>query len=309
MNTPFVYLITSTSRAACRTAGTLLARGSKMGRWLFAAVFCLGAAQAAFDDVRKNELLQKHGYDAPQADGAQVLQLDSAELKVLADAGDLTQFRALVNSKAQAEAKEGEDAKAAGEKGIEEVVSKILGGGVGWGLAVLQVSGARPVESVTVDSANKVHVSTKSKMRAGAILEVHWLWDELLFSKKEANEAEAFETVLKARRLAKSARETVKPVRGRHVTAGPMAMVELGENAIRSLGAGLMVAMQSYQAEPGGTITPGRAFNLGLVAFAEPNVKRVKGGFMDGQVVPAGTVVSLEDENRFGFGVVFSTNF
>lgn len=204
--------------------------------------------------------------------------------------------------------------RAAVQNGAASLTDQMAGFGFGAGIAALYLNGARPVESATVDSTNTVRIATKSKVRAGAIFETHWLFEELPFTRPASdqelapNQNTLAKTILALRDENDHAPQA-NAVR-RHVSAGPMFTAEIGDNVIRSVGIGALVAMQHYRVSTTGDVTPhGVAFNLGLVVFIEPSVKRVHGSYTDGQVVPAGTTLTLEEEHRFGYGVVFSTRF
>lgn len=235
-----------------------------------------------------------------------------------------------VKEKSAPEATEDKKASAAGaaNAAAASLEEKLTGAGLGAGIAVLYTSGGRPVESAQIDAGNVVRIETKSKMRAGAILEFHWLFEELPFANPTEqtkggqsaishNKGLLGDTVLQLRKTknyddqgVRRAGVTVPEALRRHVSWGPMFTAEIGDNTLRSVGAGLMLAFQHYSVNGDGAVERrSMPFNVGLIGFAEPNVKHVKGGFTDGQVVPAGTTLHLEEEHRFGFGVVFSSRF
>lgn len=213
-------------------------------------------------------------------------------------------------------------AEAAVTNSVDSLNAQLAGFGFGAGLAVLNLNGSRPVESIHVDDTNTVRIATKGNMRVGAIFETHWLFEELPFTKPKnsedspPNQRTVGESVVALHQMINASDGAVPPVVPevnvvrRHISAGPMFTAEIGDNAIRSLGLGGMISLQHYRVGLSGEVTPhGVAFNVGFIVFAEPNVKTVKGSFTDGQVVPAGTIVGTEDEDRFGVGLVFSTNF
>lgn len=206
------------------------------------------------------------------------------------------------------------DSKAAGEvaeKTSASLDDELRGMGFGPGIGVFTLSGARPVESAVVDSGNVVRIESKSKMRTGAIFEAHWLVREL----PDNDEKSAVSAVVSKYSKTMKGGETSMADRNslyssNHISWGPMATVEIGgENAIRSFGLGLIASFQHYRVTGSGIVKRSGAFNLGALVFAEPNVKSIVGDYTDGQVVPAGTTISTQDEHRFGYGIVFSTRF
>lgn len=258
-------------------------------------------------------------------------QLTTPQREKLLDDGGFTKIKLeksrtpSATTTAAAAAHEAEKIKNAGaalDKGVSSLEQKLTGFGFGAGVAVLFLNGDRPVESASVDASNVVRIDSKSKMRTGTIFETHWLFSELPFTKPESpetssNKRTAGQTILNLRhtenydqRGVRKAGVTEPTALRSHKSWGPVFTAELGDNTIRSLGIGLMFALQHYEITSEGAVNPrGAAFNVGVVAFAEPNVKRVTGAFVDGQVVPAGTTIKVQEEHRFGYGLVFSTRF
>lgn len=264
-----------------------------------------GAAQAELPPEKIREILGKSGFTSAPS-----------EIRPLVNDGEL--------QNKDAELKASKAAAAAANKAATTLEEKLLGQGWGAGLAVLQLSGARPVESASVDSGNVVRITTKSKSRVGPVLEYHFPFSSLpgFFSgtgpaetleKRVAAGQTAADLQWKAYKEGKtSPSELAEMIRvNLHRSLGLMAMAELGENTVRSLGLGFMFSLQHYSinAADSEAKRKGLPFNLGVVAFVEPNVKRVQGGYTDGQVVAAGTTMRLEEEGRHGFAIIFSSRF
>lgn len=203
------------------------------------------------------------------------------------------------------------------KKASNSLEDKLKGLGFGAGVAVMCLDGERPVETAVVDASNTVRLTTGSKMRAGGVLEAHYLFKELRFGDSAAAKVEdrvaAMRSPLGVDYGPMGVLKQDRPVPtylGRHVSWGPMATIELGTDVIRSIGLGLIVAMQKYSVDANGVLhREGVPLNIGVVGFAEPNVKRVRGGYTDGQLVAAGTTLQLEETHRYGWGVVISTRF
>jgi hypothetical protein len=103
----------------------------------------------------------------------------------------------------------------------------------------------------------------------------------------------------------------------RDVSWGPAVLAELGEGGLRSVGLGLMVSFRKVDVgalrvagdAAQSSFDKGAAFNLGIAAMVDPDVKVLGPGLTEGAPVPTGTAIRLDTKTRLGWAVVFSTRF
>ncbi|MCX6952634.1 MAG: hypothetical protein NTV51_10795 [Verrucomicrobia bacterium] len=298
-------------RLSCVTPSALLIRPHRSPvwkRWVFFSTLALVAgagARAELTDEERHKIVNLK-FDAilQTQDKAEDVRRKWANRSL----GEDNKSAKDTDEKAQADAiKKTDDASKSAEQSVAE---KLAVWGFGGGVGILQLSGARPVDTATVDSGNVVRITTKSKTRIGPILEGHYVFSDLSVNQKDVASA-----ISEMRAQSFAAHETPDQLAKRistnsHRTFAFVATAELGENTFRSFGLGVMFCLQRYTLTGDNVITlKGPAFNVGLITFAEANVKRVQGAYVDGQTVPAGTVMRLEEEGRYGFGLVFSTRF
>lgn len=178
---------------------------------------------------------------------------------------------------------------------------QLKGFGFAAGIAAVFMSGDGEVENAEVDAGGVLRVDMKSKDRLGGILETHYLWGDLLGG--SARQQVKLDRVRRAIEAGRA--DSVSDF-----APGIMVGAELGENAIRSLGIGIILSFRRLQVDGSGKLTPKVAFNLGAMAMIEQNVKMLADGLRDGQPLPAGlAAVRFKNDSRSGFAITFSAGF
>jgi hypothetical protein len=170
--------------------------------------------------------------------------------------------------------------------------------GFSGGVGAVFMRGSPEVENAAVDSGGILRVDFKSKDRLGGILEAHHLFTNLVGDP--------------AAKIAKI-QNAVRGQRPEDIfdfSPGIMVGAELGENAIRSLGIGVIFSWRRFHLEGDGKLTQKVAFNLGAMLLIEQNVKTLADGFRDGSPLPTGqTAVRFKEESRRGIAITFSAGF
>jgi hypothetical protein len=166
------------------------------------------------------------------------------------------------------------------------------------GLGAVFMRGGREVENAAVDDGGILRADFKSKTRLGGIMEAHYL-----FTNAVGNPEKNLQKVRNA-----VAAQSVTGISD--FSPGIMVGAELGDNAIRSLGVGLIGSWRRFQVDTDGKLTQKVAFNLGALWLVEQDVKMLADGFRDGSPLPTGqTEVRYKKESRSGIAIVFSAGF
>jgi hypothetical protein len=179
---------------------------------------------------------------------------------------------------------------------------KLTGFGFAGGIAAVFMNGEKEVANAQVNNGI-LNVDYKSDDRLGGILETHYLFGDLTVFGGSGRKAAKLAAI-------KSAIEGGQNLSVSDFAPGIMVGAELGENAIRSLGLGVIFSWRRIQVDSAGKLTPKLAFNIGIMALIEQNVKMLASGFEDGKPLPTGqTAVRFKEDSRTGFAVTFSAGF
>lgn len=173
------------------------------------------------------------------------------------------------------------------------------------GIGSVFMVGDREVENASVDSNGILRVDFKSRARLGAILETHFLFT----NRVDGANALAGPNVRKTRirQLVLDQTSTVFS----DAAFGVMAGAEIGDNALRSLGVGLIGSFRRFDLDgSSGKLTQKVAFNVGVLCLVEQNVKMLAKGFYDGKPLPTGaTDIRFRRDYRMGVALVFSIGY
>ncbi|MFA5264036.1 MAG: hypothetical protein WC378_09415 [Opitutaceae bacterium] len=179
--------------------------------------------------------------------------------------------------------------------------------GLAVGIAGIMMNKAG-IENATVDANNVVRVEEQSKARAGGIFEAHYFLSDV---RKKA--ADQLRNDTAARKQGLTNETVIEGTVISDLAHGPVFVVELGQNVIRSVGLGYLWSFRDLKREVSGktaTITTiGRAFNLGVVALMEPNVKVLGAGLTKNAALPAGDAIRFDHEAHYGAAVLLSWGF
>lgn len=196
---------------------------------------------------------------------------------------------------------------------IQSIQNDLRGLGFGAGVAAIFTDGDAPVENASVDAGGILRVDRQSRARVGAILEAHFLFNDLQYTQQAPTptQRKALDALAA---VPNPGAITVGSV-ANDTAHGPMVTVELGDDVIRTIGLGYMVSWRRFDVtrDANGrlaTITPrGVAFNLGVSVLIEPKVKNLADGLVENALPPAGMEVRFQEEARVGCALVFSAGF
>ncbi len=203
----------------------------------------------------------------------------------------------------------------------EDTLDKTLSGlGFGPGVAAIYTFGDRAVDSATSDANGILRVQRKSRVRAGAIFEAHYLFGDARYRMNSTDPT--FKAIIDAATKQQNATRTAdsnpaiisaKSFAISNNTWGLSTAVELGDNLIRSIGFGPIFSFRRFDVKVEDaqvTLTPrALAYNISVIGFVEPNVKTLANGLIADKPLPAGTSVQFDQSHRFAVGIIFSAGF
>lgn len=195
-------------------------------------------------------------------------------------------------------------AKAMAEVELQSELNKM---GFGYGIAFIQnISGGTEVKNAFTDEDGILRVEERSDTRVGFILETHFLLGDETQKKIQKIRGEADGSV-------KNANLPPPYINMKHIKDilwGPYVSVELGEDVIRSLGAGVMITFRKVYLD-GLTQKSSflETFNLALGLQVDPEVKMLADGFFPNQDVGVGFQPRFKEGTQVGLTIMFSRNF
>ncbi len=182
--------------------------------------------------------------------------------------------------------------------------------GFGAGIGVIYISGDNPISNASVDQNNIIRVDEESNVRAGGILEAHYLFNTRLY-KTDNN----FDSIQRFTSSGVAADPVVPGSVINDSAHGVVVSAELGDDIIRSLGLGYIRSWRrlNVNRDNNGKITSlsprGAAFNLSFLILVEPKVKTLADGLTANEMMPTGDTIRFKNEARIGGAVVFSAGF